>query len=102
MLRELLVFLVVTLEMLMAAALHARIDMLRRTVVGHVVALQYKEVLVVGDDDAVHIGETRMAKRQIVHRIEQVGLAHAVTTNEAIDLWRQLQLGLPDVLVIDD
>lgn len=102
MLRQLLVLLVIATEVLVTATLHARIHMLAGSVVGLIVTLHDKEVLVVSDDHAVDIGKTRVTERQIVDRIKQIGLANAVAANQTVDLRRQLQLRLTDVLIIDN
>lgn len=41
-----------------------------------------------------------LAEGEIVHRIKEIGLSHAVTANEAVDLGRERDIHLTQVPVI--
>ena len=42
------------------------------------------------------------AERKVIDRVEQIGLALAVVTDETVHFRRELQRGLTDVLIIKD
>jgi hypothetical protein len=44
----------------------------------------------------------RVTERQEIYGIEDVGLAHAVASYHAINLWRKVKCGLPYVLIVDE
>ena len=43
-----------------------------------------------------------MAEREKVYGIEDVGLADAVAADHAVDFRREVEGGLPDVLIVDE
>jgi hypothetical protein len=53
------------------------------------------------DTLGVVVRQTRLGKTQKVDGIEQVGLAHAVQTNEAVDLRSKLKPYVLQVAVVD-
>ena len=75
--------------MLSGSALHARIHRFGLAALREVVALNHKEVLVVCDDLTVDVCEARMAERQVVNGVEQVGLSLAVVADETIHVGRK-------------
>ena len=98
MLRQPLVFLLVALEMLLRAALHAAIDL--NVVV--IAALQNKEFLFVADGERILGGVGRTAERQEIDGVEHIRLARSVAAYKAVNLRRKLKCGLHDVLIIYD
>ena len=43
-----------------------------------------------------------MTEGQEVDCVENIGLADAVAANHAINLWREIKCGLPDVFIVDE
>ena len=43
-----------------------------------------------------------LAKGEIIDGVEQIGLAHTSVAEEAVDLRRANDVGLPDVLIVQD
>ena len=87
--------------MLMLATLHASVNALFGGVLGKIVSLDDKEVLGVIDYHAVEIGETAVAERHEVHGIEQIGLPHPIASDKTIQLFREREVGLQDILIVD-
>ena len=104
--REPPIFLLVALEMLLRATLHPAINRHRHVGVGHLVAhvfaLDDEKILVVIDDLRVDWIVRAATEREVIDRVEQVGLPLAVVTNETVHFRRQLQRGLVDVLIIEN
>ena len=101
-LRQSLILLLIALEVLLRAPFHSAIDRGRICRVIIVEPLQHEEVLIMADHLRVDARIGTMAERQVIDRIQQIGLAHAVVAYETIDLRRQLQRCLPDVLIVED
>lgn len=102
MLRKLLIFFSVALEMLVLPTLHASIDILYAVILGRIVTLDHEEVLVMCNDMPVDIGKTTVTEREIIYRVQDVGLALPVTADEAIDLGREVETRRTDILIVDD
>jgi hypothetical protein len=47
------------------------------------------------------MGKT-FAERQVVYGIEQVALAHAIVTQKTVDIIRKAEVGLGNILEVDD
>ncbi len=109
MLGETAVLLLVATEVLLRAPLHAagnsrgrwKVEGGRR-IVRKISALEHQEVLAVTDDGGVDGIGGGVAEGEEVDGIEDVGLADAVAANHAVDLRREVERGLPDVLIVDE
>ena len=97
MLRQSLILLLVPLEVLLRATLHGY----RYTKVLIIVSLQHKERLLMSDDLRVNGIACRPTERQVIYRIQHIGLTHPVPANEAVHLGRQLQRSLCNILIIE-
>ena len=64
--------------------------------------LEHQEVLAVTDDGGVDGIGGGVAEGEEVDGIEDIGLADAVAANHAVDLRREVEGGLPDVLIVDE
>ena len=99
---QLAVFFLVSLELLFLTTLQPTIHFFRFALIGKIATLNNKKVLIVLDILRVYrIGDT-LAKRKIVHRIQQIGLPHPVLSDETIHLGREIQLHLLQILIIQD
>ena len=105
MLRESLVLLLVALEVLLLSPLHAAGDeeaaVSRLPIDGPVGPFEHHEFLFVTYHLRVDGIGGRVTEREVVDGVEHIGLAHAVVSDEAIDLWRELQSGFRNVFVVD-
>ena len=101
MLGETGVGLLVALEYLLLAALHAAIDVLLIAIGRLVQSLHYEEVALVAHHLRVYRVGGALAERQVIDGIQQVGLAHAVLPDEAVHVGRKLEVGLLDVLIVE-
>ena len=101
-LRQSLVLLLVPLEVLLRASLHATVDRKLIAIARFIGAFYHEEVLLVVDHLRINSGEGTTTERQIVDRIEQVGLTFTVMPDEAVDLSRQFDICRQDILIIDD
>ena len=101
MLAQALVFLAVAAHHLALAALQGDADFQRRLLTG-VTALEHHVRLAMAYDRAVVAcrGKTA-AHAQVIDGIEHVGLALPVVADQAVQLGRELQPRLGDVLVVD-
>ena len=102
MLRQSLVLLLVALEVLLGATLHATIDVVYVSIVVTIVALQHEELLAMGDHLRVDGIEGTPAEREIIDGIKEVGLTHPIMADKTVDLGRQLQVATLDVFIVDD
>ena len=102
MVRQAGIFLLVALELLLLPPLHAAIDFLRRAVRRLVEALYHEEIGRVQDVLRINGIARTLAEGQVVDGIQQIGLAHAVLAEEAVQLGRERQLHLLQVLIIKD
>jgi hypothetical protein len=48
-----------------------------------------------------NMGET-LAKGQVVYGIEQVALSHTIVTQKTVDIIREAEVGLGNILEVDD
>ena len=96
-----LVDLVVALYNLCRTALIGAYNLFVAVVVGAVVALQYKELLAVAY--ALRIGhcQRRLAHREIIYRVDDVGLAGAIIADKAVETLVEQNLLLREVLEIE-
>ena len=102
MLRQPLVFLFVALEMLLRTPFHSAIDRGGIQGIIFVETFQHEEVLVVADDLGINGRIGAVAERQVIDGIQQIRLALAVMADKTVNLRRQLQRCLPDVLIVED
>ena len=102
MVRQAAVLLLVALELLLLPALHAAIDFLRRTVRRLIEPLYHEEIGLVKDVLRVDGVARALTERQVVDGIQQIGLAHAVLPEKAVQLGRERQFHLLQVLIIKD
>jgi hypothetical protein len=99
---QLAVFLLVSLELLFLSTLQPTIHLFGVALIGKITTLNNKEVLIMLDILRVNgVGGT-LAKRKIVHCIQQIGLPHPVLSDETIHLGREIQLHLLQILIIQD
>ena len=54
------------------------------------------------DDLGIHRIGGGVTEGQEVDCVEDIGFADAVAANHAIDLWREVECGLPDVFIVDE
>lgn len=101
MLAQSLILLTIAAHDLALALLQGYADVERRVQAG-IVALKHHVRLTMANDSAVVArgGETA-AHAQVVDGVEHIGLALSVVADKAIQLGREVQSGLTDVLVID-
>ena len=64
--------------------------------------LEHQEVLAVADDGGVDGIGSGVAEGEEIDGIEDVGLADTVAANHTIDFRREVERGLPDVLIVDE
>ena len=119
MLRQALILLFVSFEVLFCTTLHRYRYQLSTLLTPHstlltphstlltphstllVFTLQHKERLLMSDDLRVNRIACRTTERQVVYGIQHIGLAHPVPANEAVHLGRQLQRSLRNILIIE-
>jgi hypothetical protein len=87
---------------LLCASLYATVDRKLIAVASIIGTFYHEEVLLMVDHLRINSGEGTSAERQIVDRIEQVGLTFTVMPDEAVDLSRQFDICRQDILIIDD
>ena len=115
MLGETAVLLLVTTEMFLRAPFHAAGDCRgkrkeeggRRNACGRIRlprinTLYEQKILAVADNCGVDGIGGGVAEGEKVDGIEDVGFADAVAANHAVDLRREVERGLPDVLIVDE
>ena len=95
-----LVLLLVALELFLAAALHAAVDFLGGAVLLLIESLHHEKLFAVADDLRVDGVGAALAEREIIDRVQQVGLAHTVVSDEAVQLRGKGKLRLTDILVV--
>ena len=64
--------------------------------------LGHQKILVVADHLRIDGIRGGMAEREKVDGIEDVGLADAIAPDHTVDLRRQVERGLADVLIVDE
>ena len=67
-----------------------------------ITALQHQEFLAVADERGVEGIGGGMAEGEEVDGVEDVGLAHTVAADHAVDFRREFQRGLLDVFIVDE
>ena len=102
MLCKALVLLVVTLEVFPLPTLHAAVYALLCPVLRHIAGIEDKERLVMTQQLGIGDSILALAERQIIYGVEDIRLAHAVAADKAIQLRREIQRRLPDILEIND
>lgn len=86
----------------LASATRERTDNLFVTLaVGRVPALNHKELFAVANALSVGHSEGRLAHREVVDCVDDVGFACAVVTHQTVDVGRECEALLLDVLEID-
>ena len=78
----------IALESLLLSAFHAAVDVFFFSKLGLVKPLHHKEIGLVAHHLRVDGIGGAFAEREVVDGIEQVGLAHAVLTNETVYIGR--------------
>ncbi len=96
------VLLAAALEHLAPLAREGADDVLGAPLIGGVAAVEHEELLAVADVLRIGHRQRRLAHREVVNRIDHIGLARAVVAHEAIDAGRELELLLRDILKVDD
>ena len=89
MFRELVVILLIALELLLLASFQSARKFVVHPKIGYIRALNHKELLAMLYVLAVGRTYGTFAKREVVDRIEQIGLPHPIATDKAVDLGRQ-------------
>ncbi len=79
----------------------ANVDVLLRAVLVLVKALQRHELLVVPDAQSIDAAAITAAETEKMDGIEHIRLSLTVAADETIQLWREVQLSLGDVLIIE-
>ena len=102
MIRQTVVLLAVALERLTAPTGKRTDDLLAAAVRPFIAPFEQKKLLAVAY--ALRIGhrKRRLAHRQIMNRIDEIGLARSVVPHKAIDTRGQRKLLLTDILEIDE
>lgn len=99
---ELFVLFLVPLELLFLPTAQSAIYLFFVPVFKFIFALDHADIGIVLDDLRIDgIGITP-AKRQVINRIQQIGLTHAVVAHKTVDFGRQFKLNLRQVFVIYD
>ena len=100
--RQLLVLLAVAAKLLLASFLERAYDTLGAICRRLAVATVHEERLA-AVPHALGVGQAEgaLAHRKVVDRVEQIRLAGPVVADHAVDLRRELDLGLADVLEVD-
>ena len=86
MLRQPLIFLFISFEMLFHAALHPAINAFLIAVVSQIETFEYEKVGSVGNELRVDRVECAATEREIIHCIEEVCLSFAVVSDQTIHL----------------
>ena len=100
MVRQTLIVLAVTLELFLVTPLESTGNLLLKPAVAHIEALQHEIWLIVQDVGVVGYRHCTLAEREIVHRIQQIGLSHSVAAYKAVYLWRERHVHLAQVPVV--
>ena len=100
MVRQTLVDLVVALYDLRSTTLIGANNPFVAVAVGAVVALQDKELLTVAHALQVGHRQRRLTHREVIYRIDDIGLAGAIVTHEAVEALVELQLLLCKILEV--
>ena len=100
MVRQSLVDLVVALYNLRCTTLIGANNPFVAIAVGAVVALQDKELLSVTHALQVGHRQRRLTHREVIYRIDDIGLAGAIITHEAVETLVELQLLLCKILEV--
>ena len=93
--------LAVTAETLAFAGEHAGRDYLFIPVVVHINALYCHTILLMPDHLRIQRGIAAPAERKVINSIEQVCLSLAIRADETVNLWRESQISLHYILIID-
>ena len=101
MVRQPWVRLLVALELLALAAWEGEKDGLG-AVAKEVFALQHAEILASSEESFFGGVDVTLAEREVIDGVEQIGLAHTIIAEEAVDLRRANDVSLPDVLIVQD
>ena len=101
MVRESRVELLVALELLASSAREAEEDGFG-TVAKEVLALQDAELLAAPQEPLLSGVYVAFAEGEVINGVEQVGFAHAVIAEEAVDLRRAMDVGLTNVFIVQD
>lgn len=100
MLRKAFVFFLITFEMLSAATLHTAVYVLNIIVIRRVAAFKHHKILAVSNYLRINGIKGASAKRQIIHSIKNICLAHTVTADKAIQFRREVERRCAYVLKI--
>ena len=101
MLRQLVIFLLVALELLALLPPNGAEDFLQSPLIV-VLPLQHTHVLLVMDDLPVLRMDMAFRKREVIDGIEQIGLSHAVVAEKTIHFRRESDFCLLYVFVIEN
>ena len=99
--RQPLVLLAVALEHLAPLAGKGAGDQLGASGVGQVAPLDHEEICAVADALTVGHAERRLAHREVVDRLHDVGLAGAVVPHKAVDAGAEPELLLGNILEVE-
>ena len=94
------IFLLIALELLLLASLHATIHLFGIARFRFIHPLNHKKVLLVHHVLRVDGIRGTLAERQIIHRIQQICLPHTILTDDTIHLGREIQFHLLQVFII--
>ena len=101
MLRKTLVLLLVALELLLLLALGTTRNLFHATIPHLIETLDHEEVGLMKNILRIYRIPHTLTERQVINRIQQVGLSHTVLPQKTIQFWRKLQLHLLQILVIE-
>ena len=101
MLRQLVIFLLVALELLTLLPPDGAEDLLRPSLI-IILPLQHAHVLLVVDDLAVLRMDMAFRKGEVIDGVEQIGLSHAVVSEETVHFRGESDFRLQYVFVIEN
>ena len=80
---------------------HAAVYLLNlRVIVGTVITFKHKKVLTMHEHLRVYRVERAATEREIIDRIEQIGLSHAVAPDKTVQLRRELKCHFAQVAIV--
>ena len=91
----------VALKLLALAAREGEKDGLG-AVAKEIFTLQHAEILASPEESLFGGVDVALAEGEVIDGVEQIGLAHTIIAEEAVDLRRANDVGLPDILIVQD
>ncbi len=97
-----LILFLVAAELLPLSATDTTVDLFFCSLLREVISLQHTYIGIMRDDLRVDGVGIAFTEREVIDRIQQVGLAHSIVPDETVDLGGELQFSLSEIFIVDD